>query len=110
MMRDAGGQRPQFLDGLDLAHLGDQLLQRLNCHILSLVWEIRLKFQLRHREGHRPEPAKCLVPRLSVARLERTQVHAAVGGSSPRIRSTSVFNVGKCFSTVSHTISRLMRK
>ena len=77
MMRDAGGQRPQFLNCLDLAHFGDQFLQRLNRHVLGLVREIRLEFQLRHREDHRPEPAKCLVPRISIAGLERAQVHRA---------------------------------
>ena len=76
-MGNAGGQRPQFLDGLDLAHFGNQFLQRLDGHVLGLVREIRLKLQLRHGENYRPERAKSLVPRISVTGLERAQVHRA---------------------------------
>src|SRR5205807_6197522 len=83
MMRDARRQGLQFLRRFDHTHLLHQFLQRLNRHVFNFVWEIRLKFQLRHGKYRRPKPAKCLIPRIGIADLESPEVWQIHRGIMP---------------------------
>jgi hypothetical protein len=76
MMRDAGRQRLEFLDRLDLAHLFHQGLQRFNRHIFDFIGKEWLEFQLRHRKDRRPESTRTPRPKRRSRRVAGRQGRA----------------------------------